>query len=47
MILGWYQGIPIGGRIVGKNQDGDLVVEVYPILPDGDGGEPLPLGAAA
>lgn len=48
MILGWYQGIPIGGRISGE-RDGAVIVEVYPILPGGPGddGEPIPVEAAA
>lgn len=44
MVIGWYQGIPIGGRIVSRGDA--LVIEVYPILPDGpDGGEQLPEAA--
>jgi hypothetical protein len=40
MIIGWYQGIPLGGRVV--ERDGQVFIELYPILPGGpDGGETL------
>ena len=43
-IIGHYQGVPIGYRVVEKTET-TLVLDVFPILPGPDGGESLPQAA--
>jgi hypothetical protein len=44
MIIGHYQGIPIGGRIA-EVRDDVVIIEIYPILPNPGDGEPIPVAA--
>jgi len=44
MIIGHYQGIPIGCRIA-KQTEATVVLDLFPILPGPDGGESVPQAA--
>lgn len=44
MIIGHYQGIPIGCRIAERTETA-VALDLFPILPGPDGGESVPQAA--